>query len=558
MRDRLPAWRPTSTLAWVAVAGLLIALAARAQGIVSAVHSNADLAAPLAMSDLLAHHPDAAATTGNYGWWNGLWVVQVLQALTGGTLVASYLPLVGMVVAIAVLTWQAARLFGTRAAVAVPLVAGSIGAVTWTMDGAWSGRAPSWWGMVALGVLLVARADGWPRRARVLHGAATFLVVLWCAAALSGDALAWTSIVLPALGVAAAAVLTRRPRQAVFPSAAAVAIAVLSVVVREVAHHLGYFQRPSPTALTRFEEAQAGAGNVAVGLQAVWRGPDDSTAGAAAGYLGLVLVLAAVAAGVAALASVVGARWIRAAEGPADQQGTAASPMATASDASFAPTAWAAFWLGMVLATVVAFAFSSSSFADGQPVARYLFGVPFAAGALLALLAGRTPAPVMVVAPAGLLAVLAIVGMARETAPLTPEARTPALTVLQAAAREEGVTRGYASYWSAYPLTVGSGFRLQIDPVGECSAAAGVGLCPMYLHYVDRAYEPQRGIRSFLLVDTGPGASPGIYVTRAPDGIAPIATRQIEPGLQMLVFDHDIASDLQPRTLLGDPLRHRG
>lgn len=558
---------------WLLVAALAVVLTARASSLVAAIHSNADLAAPLAMADVLDRLPGSAAMTGNYGWWNGLWAAQVLHPLPGGTLTASYLPLTLTVVAIAALTAQAARLFGARAAVAVPLTAGAVATSTWIMDGAWSGRGPSWWGMVALGLLLVARTEAAPRRARALHAIAGVAVVLWCAAALSGDALAWTSIVLPALGVAVAAIATRRPRDATQPVAAAVAIAVLSVVVRAVAEGRGYLQRPSPVEFLGFDEAQAGTGNVVLGLEAVWRGPAGSTAGAAAGYLGALLVVVAVAAGVVALLAVVTGAWSPGARPDASshgggEPGAASGPGgATPAPGTTAPVdlraparvAWAAYWTTMIVGTVGAFVFSSASFVDGQPVSRYLFGVPFAAGALLALLAGRMRFAGPVLVPAGLLATLAVLGMARTAPVRTMEARTTDLPAVEAAARAEGVTRGYASYWSAYPMTVRSGFRLDVDPVGECPAPQGVGLCPMYLHYVDRSYVPRPGIRTFLLVDEGPGtvAGPGVWVTRPPTGPVPVATRQITPTLRMLVYDHDIAADLQDHVVTGDPLRHR-
>jgi hypothetical protein len=516
---------------------------------VRAMHSNADLAAPLAMSHLLADLPHAAAVTGNYGWWNGLWVVQLLRPLPGDTLVASYLPLAVTLLAVAALTLQARRLFGTAAAAAVPAVALAVGANTWVMNAAWSGRAPSWWAMVAVGLVLVAHAGHRAGRGPGWLWPATVAAVLWGGAALSGDALAWTSVVAPAAGVGGLALLHRRWRDAAVALGVAGGVAVSSVAFRAFAHHQGYFQRPSPVALTPFDQAQAGAGNVVVGLEAVWRGPLNSTAGAASGYLGLLLVVVAVAAGVVYLLGGLGRG------APAHDAPPPGAPPAT----ERARSTWAVFWTGVAVATMVAFAFSPASVADGQPVARYLHGVPFAAGALLALLAGRVRRPVLVLGPAVVLALVAGLGIARQAPPRTPEARVAALDPILTVARQERVTRGYASYWTAYPMTVRSGFRLQIDPVGTCPASGGNLLCPMYLHYVDRAYEPRPGTRSFLLVDTGPGSRPGSgdWVAQAPAGVTPVARHTVAPGLDMLIYDHDLAADLVPVTSAGDALHHR-
>jgi hypothetical protein len=550
--------RVAAVAAWVGAAVLLAAVLYRLPDTVRAMHSNADLAAPLAMAHLLADLPHSAAVTGNYGWWNGLWVVQLLRPLPGDTLLASYLPLAVTLLAVGALTLQARRLFGTTAAAAVPAVALAVGPTTWVMNAAWSGRAPSWWAMVAVGLVLVAHAgrSGTPASKRLWL--ATGAAVLWGGAALSGDALAWTSVVAPAAGVAAVALLRRRWRQAAVALGVAAGVAVASVALRALAEYQGYFQRPSPVSLTPFDEAQAGAGNVVVGLQEVWRGPLNSAAGAASGYLGLLLVVVAAAAGVVYLLGGTSRPGEPAADADADVEETPAggSTAVDAASRDAARVAWATFWTGVAVAGAVAFAFSPASMVNGLPVARYLYGVPFAAGALIALLAGRRGRPALVLVPTLLLALVAALGIARQAPPRTPEARVATLDPILAVARQERVTRGYASYWTAYPTTVRSGFRLQIDPVGTCPASNGQLLCPMYLHYVDRAYEPRPGIRSFLLVDTShPGG--GDWVGQAPATPAPVARHTVAPGIEMLIYDHDLAADLVPVTSAGDALHHR-
>ncbi|MEA2176956.1 MAG: hypothetical protein QOG77_253, partial [Solirubrobacteraceae bacterium] len=71
---------------------------------------------------------------------------------------------------------------------------------------------------------------------------------------------------------------------------------------------------------------------------------------------------------------------------------------------------------------------------------------------------------------------------------------------------------------------------------------------PFLLHRVDGAYRPQPGIRSFLLVDRSPLATPGnlVWLTEPPAGVQPVETVDVGDGLQMLVYDHDVARDLGP------------
>jgi hypothetical protein len=126
-------------------------------------------------------------------------------------------------------------------------------------------------------------------------------------------------------------------------------------------------------------------------------------------------------------------------------------------------------------------------------------------------------------------------------------------------AQAEGVTRGYAGYWSAYPLVLQSGFQLDVTPVGRCSQSAG--LCTMYLHYIDQAYVPRPRTRSFLVIDASPVAMkqfPHAVVTELPKTLNPSKVVPVGDGVSLAFFDHDIASEIEPNKALGDPRVGKG
>ena len=141
------------------------------------------------------------------------------------------------------------------------------------------------------------------------------------------------------------------------------------------------------------------------------------------------------------------------------------------------------------------------------------------------------------------------------------EGASPSVARVLAIARAEGAERGFASYWTAYPLVVRSRFVLDVAPVGRCNTGEPYRLCPMYLHYIDREYEP-RAPRSFLLVDTLIGkrirAFGPAYVEVVPDNMFPRAHYDVGDGFVMYVFDGDIAQNLLPNRELDDPRAGHG
>jgi hypothetical protein len=214
---------------------------------------------------------------------------------------------------------------------------------------------------------------------------------------------------------------------------------------------------------------------------------------------------------------------------------TAASAPA-AKDA--ARIAHVAFWASAGLLLTVAYVLSSA------PVdltsSRYLVGVLYAAVVLTVLLVEHRPKLRGVVVAGALVYCFAgVVGMAKGTATENP-GRLPGSKIANAVASiaaREHLTRGYAGYWDAAPITWASHLRVDVYPVFLCPA----GLCQFYLHTIAGWYRPHPGQRTFLLTDPTQ-----LFLQSLPPGLGkPSATYRIGQ-VTMYVYPYDIASRISP------------
>jgi hypothetical protein len=525
--------------------------------------------------------------TGNYGWWPGLWLYQLVRLLPDGRYLAAHAPGAISLVAIAALAWQARRLWGTLSGLVAAVVALSAGASAWTYQFAYSGRATTWWAMIALALAtaqvveqsasrqarkrVVARSDahagsaparpahaggaparpGHARAARSgsaparLGGAraarsltplppgwlvwpGALAAALAGAIVLSGDDLAWTVTVVPLAGAVALLCCRRAWAPAAGVATLAAVVAGGSFAFRAIANGDGYIHRVSPVGHVPFDRYGDGAGRTVTALTRVWLGPGGGVIDHLAGYAGAALAL---------IALVGGAAWVwRGAVSP--REPSAALPR----------DAWMAFWLLALVAMLAAFVTSDAAFVDGAIIPRYLYGVPFAAAGLLAGLCERTSVRRPVAALAIGCGALAAVAMLAAAPPRRAKGRVAIAAAVARVAEQHGLTRGYAGYWSAYPIEVASGWKLDMVPVGGCPAIADrYALCPMYLHYIDRSYLPRdRG--SFLLIDPH-AAPPGPRLdalTQLPTGLRPKQVVDVGDGVRMAIFDRDVAAALNP------------
>jgi hypothetical protein len=570
----------------VTAGALLLVLLLRANPIVVLMQSNADLASPLVIAEEAHRYPDAQIATGRLGWWGGLWVLQLLRPLPGNSYLGSYLPMVVTILVAALLALQAGRLWGRLAPWIVLVVALGVGAETWANLAAWSSRAPSWWAMGLLGVVTVAAAGTRSRRSRIALAVAAVLVLLWTAVVASGDQEA-TIALLPLAACGLYACRERRWGLGATMLVAAATTFGLSQLVATLAENAGYLRQSFPLSTTTFDGLGDAFANVLLGLQDVWRGPKvapwtlrsfATTVGTVAAYVGMAVAVVAVGT-----ALVTAARaWRGRPAVPSATERRPETPLEARAPDGGAPTEagdapstrvlrrgdrevqrglWATFWAVGLLVYLLAFVGTTAGGTLGEPVVRYLYGVPMAAAAAIAPLAARRR-PWALTAAVVTLGVATIVGYVvqrPEPAPTADASNSRLFRQIGAVVAAEGVTRGYAGYWTAYPLVLQSGFKLDVTPVARCGQTPG--LCTMYLHYIDRAYEPRPGIRSFLVVDGSAVAREQFSqasVTELPSNLKPTKVAPVGDGMYVAFFDHDIAADLEPNRGLGDPRMGKG
>lgn len=488
----------------LATAALFVVLLATAPALLGAMQSNSDFVVPLVMGEEAHRYPGSDIVVGNHAWFVGLWIVQWLQPLPFADHIAAGLPFALTLLAIALLARQAWRLWGSGVVVAAVALGTSV--PWWLGATSWSAHFYTWWAMVLAGLTVVARG-----RRQVAGVVAT---VVWGGAVLAGDRLMLAAVVAPLVVTAVVAALARAWRPVRLAAGMAAGVVVVSVIVAAIAEATNYVA-PSfpvePVPVSALGDQVAGAFDVVTVLHA---GEGDGLLGDLTGYLGGALLVIAVAALLVRLPAV-----------------RADTPRLL----------WLAFWGGAVFASLGAFLVASASVVEGEGVPRYLYGLPFAVGALLAAAPWRR----LVLGATAALAVGVSVNLIADRPDRDPREHGPALSSILQVARDRGITRGYASYWTAYPLERASRFELDLQQVGVCPDHTN--LCPMFQHRVVDAYEPRQR-ETFLLLDRSPVAVPDNidWATREPAGAQPRERIAVGDGLEMLIYDHDIASHLGP------------
>src|SRR3954451_1963739 len=528
----------SGVLGLACVLGLLaLAIVGSAQQLHALMHANADLSVPLVMGGAPHRYSERQLVTGRVGWWGRLWAVQLLRTLPGGLWLADWLQIVATAALAGLVAWQARGVWSDVSALVVALVALAAGEVAWIYNASWSARAPSWWAMALMGLAAVRLAGvvGRPPAGTVALGIAAILAV---AVTGSGDQLALIGGAAPLVVAAVAVARWRRWMLAIAFLAAAGTSWALSVGVAALARSAGYLRQDFPVELVKWHQLGKAFGGLFDASRQIWASP--LTVGRLAGDVGAALAAVAVLAGLAALVRTM-------------VRGGVTSP-------GLQRSVWAAFWLTALLGYLLAFWLTTAGGLTGVAAQRYLYGVPLAAAATLAPLGAMRFARWPAASGAAVLACLTAGALLAKPPQLPPATADLSRTVLfpkieQVAAREH-VTRGFASYWAAYPLVLHSGRHLDVTPAGTCTLNGRIELCAMYIHYVDQAYAPRSGIRSFLLVDqsalAGAGFSPA-WVQRLPGDLHPAKVVQIGDGMGMAIFDHDIAADIHPNGGQQDP-----
>jgi hypothetical protein len=210
-------------------------------------------------------------------------------------------------------------------------------------------------------------------------------------------------------------------------------------------------------------------------------------------------------------------------------------------EADHARLVYVAFWAGCAAATLAVFVFSTAPV--NQLTFRYIVPAWFSLAALLPLTAAaRRWARPAITAGVCAIAAASTIAVARGDASTNPGWPDHALAEeLERRLEPLDVTKGYAGYWDAAPITWATHTRLKVYPVWQCQPPEPA-LCRFYFHNISSWYEPEEGARTFLIVDpeqpfvTGPDPAFG----------EPIRTFTVG-RLTVHVYDDDIAAHVRGR-----------
>lgn len=534
-----PAQRPAGWILWAPLTAASVSLAlltVRLPAIIEAISWNGDAVAPAIIAER-AGEPGGAGTTvlGDISSASTLWFQLATRGLPGHRLVWELAPVAVAVATAGLIGWAALRLAGRRAgalAAALVMAAGSDALLTLLAP---AFRGPTWLSCAVLAALLVALATRpeRPRPATVALVAAAGAIV---GVNLASDPLLLVAGVLPLAGAALAVWARDRSvaaRRVVGWTAATCAVALASALAAAIALAAAGFTTRRAAQRVGYLDV-AGPGQLAAHLRTLGEGVlslagAPGVGGLASGWGPVRWPLALLT-----LAALTGALWPRRARAQAPRP----APL------SLARRLHAAFWGLSALLVGGAYLLSgipSGERAPGVPSSRYLVPLFLAAAAVLPLALERSPgrrASAALAATA--LAVGGGIGLARgdleraERPPLSAEAGRIA-DWLDA----RGVRAGYASYWTAGPLSYHTGLRVRA--VRACFDAAGRTLCPVALNARPSWYRPRRA-PSFVVLDaTVPNDAWVIGGAWEPRFGAPARRRRFG-RIMIYVYPYDVAA----------------
>ena len=507
----LPRW-PLAPL--IFGAGFVVVLLVRFGDLLGQAALHADSVSAPVIGELLGPSQGRDVILGNFAWYQQLWFELATRWVPGHRQLWEAFPYLLALIGIALTAWSAWKVAGRWAATITGVLLLCAGAPL--LDNLFQGttHAPTSFQIAVLGAALVWMARGGVR--------VWFVVVVGVisAAGLADPLFVLAGLIPLMLAGAAAWPAGRRDL-----TAAAAAIAVIAVglglVLGAIMTGAGYRVYPYHPIFAQFEQLWT---NTRLALQGYllmnggdfWGRP-IAKRGAFAVLCALILVGGLVLAWRAVRA---GATNWRALDVPYVVYGI--------------------FWASC--ATIAFGAYIGTTVPYDVFTFRYIVPGWFAVAALVPLAGslGRWIAPA-VTAGVCVLAFGAAVALARgdATTPASNWPERPLQAQLEAALKPFGVTKGYAAYWDAAPITWGTHLRLQVFPVHRCDNASPV-LCRFDFHNVGSWYRPAPG-RSFLIVDPTNADMVG-----GPDPAAGMPLRQLTVGrLQVYVYRDDIAAHIR-------------
>jgi hypothetical protein len=495
---------------------------------VRVIYSNADIVSAPVIGELFPHAPGGAVTTlGFLPWYSTLWFELATHWVPFHRVVWEVGPWLASIAGIALVGWSTVKVAGRWAGwlVTFALVCAGDRLLTIQFASDLHGATVVYVCVLdAFLVLLVLQAGRIGRMPT--HVCSCILVAAFAAAGLASDDLLYLAGFVPFVVAGLAQVLCQPAVVGRRIALSVVSIGVVAVVGAEIAtaamHGVHVYVASNRFTFAAWDELDRNFFRLLQSLAELFNGDFGGATIGARSVLTFACALAFVSAVV--VATQVGRDELR--------RLRASQPPITA-----VREAHVVFWACAVLVTSTAFVFSSFGEISGG---RYLVAVGYGIIVLAAVgIAERSLAVRATgVAAACLVVVGSVVALAagdiRDNSGHYPQ--QDFASFLATFAQAEGLKYGYASYWVAAPLTWEAKTRVEVYPVLDCSAPAG--LCTYPVHEISSWYTPRSDARSFVVFDPRYGPAPA-------DVHLPGSQRAITYGRYTIqVYDHDVAANL--------------
>jgi hypothetical protein len=518
--------RAVAALRWLppaAAAVYAIVLMHRLPAIVSQLTWNADYASDMAIAESVGSSGKsgrAIVIQVGYFWFN-----LATRWLPFHRQVWEYSPYAMALFALGLLAWTAARLRGREAAILTIALGLAASPLVLATQAAQSYHGTTWFGTALLAAylcrLLITKRWRWTEW--IVVGAVAVAVGL----ATASDPLLAATGVIP-FGAAVILVGVTRPKEV---SRRTVAIAFVTVVAAgavggafAIGNRLAGYASSFPRGLTHLVTPQHLSGNIrqlAEGIFEVGGMPRSVTPEGVA--LGLLLLAGALLPSVWLITSL---------------RGTASAPLLAA----------VGFWSASALVLAAAFVFSDVPADFLQTSSRYLVSIFYVVVGTVPLWAvGSSRRLSLVAVPAALFILAQAAAVDANTSAHAFAPYPTNLDVAIAYLEQHGLTRGYASYWEASPMTWKSNLGVHIFPVTEsfvtvddrCRSQGSETVCPFTYNSLSDWYAGASG-PTFILVD------PTVQYLHDPP------TNELEPPAEILrvdrfviyVYNDDVASHM--------------
>ncbi len=501
----------------------VVIVIARLATLLSSYYSYSDFPEALRLGDAVFHggYGQGLALPSQSGL-GPLWVVGLINQVTGGHLAAMALGAVLLLVTAALMIWTAQRVFGVQTAAAVGALCIATPPVV-----AWEFLTP----VAHESTLLMTAVFAWQlvavsRRLRGGGIVAAIAIGVLAGICVMSDTLVLAAAVVPWMIIALSLALKRRGRLLPLVSTLCVAIASAGLVALWAAAHHIVERGNSPFGVS--------IQGISDGIRTTVTTLGQMVSGA---WYSDVLSGAFVIAGLALFLGVI----------------YAASRVVTQRNREAPAAAGVYFWFWLLSAAGIVSAFCVSGLGiQRSPVnyqGHYVDGLWFALAAILPMAVGlgRRHSGFIAAGVTGL-AIISAAGIARMPAYPFQGPDYIDSTQLTNTLEQLGVTHGYGGYWESYAVGWHTDERVTALPLQQCTTAEGApGLC-RYEFAAPAWYEAQLG-PIFVIVLRPPCSGDDLCISASNLSGLPAPEEIRTVGLlQVYVYAHDVLAGLPMAT----------